>query len=509
MAARTCGVPAVGFDLAQRTDNAAPGGVAQHSPAVLVEDVGEQRAEAFGVGVLGGVPQHRQDRGQALRFVPGGGDRFGGGRLRAFGSKYGLEDFAGGARVPVVDGAVEPGVFVDREDAVGDRVEGGLLPGAAGGDVERFAGHVVGHQGMRGVDGGALRAVHGRRVRELDLGGDVRGREGDGAAVLVVFDLERTVLQAGGDGPGVAVADPVLASVDGEFPVVVAGDDPVPDPGAVAVVQLDADGLDLPGDDAVGAGAGGQVADAGGGGGEHEAAQPGGHVAMPGGVRLLQQRLGRAPDDPIVRGVEVQRGAIALAQLPGRGGLLRGGEAVQFGEFDGADLGGQQPQRAAGLDRGELPVVAEQPHGGAVAFGERAEGVEVAGAGQAGFVDQDHVAGSDVEERGGPGAVGGVGLVVGEVLVDELVEVFRRRAVQVAGQHRSRVGGGREGDQAAPLRGQDMLVGAHRGGLARTGWAETDREQGRVGGERDDHRLLPVVQPSAGAGLELCQLRPY
>jgi hypothetical protein len=110
--------------------------------------------------------------------------------LGAFGGEDGFEDFPCGAGMAVVDGAVHAGVFVDRQDAVGDGVEGGALAGAGGGHVQGFAGHVVGDQGVGGVDGGALGAVHGGGVQQLDVRGDVGGGEGEGAAVAEVSHLQ-------------------------------------------------------------------------------------------------------------------------------------------------------------------------------------------------------------------------------------------------------------------------------------------------------------------------------
>ena len=67
-------------------------------------------------------------------------------------------------------------------------------------------------------------------------------------------------------------------------------------------------------------------------------------------------------------GVERDRRRVALAQRQGGGrfGVVEAAvgvaEAVYFAEGDGADLVGDVAQDAAGGDRGELPVVTDQPY---------------------------------------------------------------------------------------------------------------------------------------------------
>jgi hypothetical protein len=144
-----------------------------------------------------------------------------------------------------------------------------------------LAAHVLGDEGAGGVDGGALGTVRGGGVQQLDMVMHVGGGEGDQPAVGEVADPQRPVVQAVDDVPGVAVLDPVPAGEQRQPPVVAPGDDPVAGPGQVAVPEPDAVCFDLPGGDAVGAGAGGQPGDVGGVGGGHQGDLPGEHVVLP------------------------------------------------------------------------------------------------------------------------------------------------------------------------------------------------------------------------------------
>ena len=84
----------------------------------------------------------------------------------------------------------------------------------------------------------ALGAVGGDRVPEIDVLGHIGRREEDRAAepATGLADGDRAVVADVGDGPGVAVAYPLLAVA--EAAVVAAGDDRVSDSGGGAAVQL-------------------------------------------------------------------------------------------------------------------------------------------------------------------------------------------------------------------------------------------------------------------------------
>ena len=137
--------------------------------------------------------------------------------------------------------------------------------------------------------------------------------------------------------------------------------------------------------------------DVGGAGGDQQGVESGGLVGFPGGERLVEELVPCSGSDPVVGGVELD--ALGAAVADREGGLCFVGvvEAVQVGELDGVGVVGEEAQGAAGLDRGELGGVAEEPDQGTAVAGIAGEPVEVAGAGHAGFVDEDQVAGLELE----------------------------------------------------------------------------------------------------------------
>ena len=62
---------------------------------------------------------------------------------------------------------------------------------------------------MHGVSGDTLGGVDGAGVAEAGGGTDVIGRQPDGVVAAVMCDGEPAVVAQGGDGPAVAVFDPV------------------------------------------------------------------------------------------------------------------------------------------------------------------------------------------------------------------------------------------------------------------------------------------------------------
>ena len=104
------------------------------------------------------------------------------------------------------------------------------------------------------------------------------------------------------------------------------------------------------------------------------------------------------------------------------GSFVGVGEAVQRGQLDCAGVGGQQSECAAGLDRGQLGGVAEQPDHRTGGLGVGDEPVEVAGAGHPGLVHHDHITGPQRV------AVCWATSVAGGVVVQVLVQVVRRTA---------------------------------------------------------------------------------
>ncbi len=165
--------------------------------------------------------------------------------------------------------------------------------------------------------------------------------------------------------------------------------------------------------------------------------------------------------------VEAERGGLAFAQREGGGAFCGVGEPEEFGEPEGAVVGLDVAQDAAGADRGELLVVADEPDA-AAALQDVGDGVvEGDGVGHAGFVDDHQGLGSDALVPGG-----GVAEAGGDV-PDE----FGERVVVAVhlGSELGCCGGGRgESDDVAAGRGPGHRQGVHGGGLARSG--RRDRE---------------------------------
>ena len=89
---------------------------------------------------------------------------------------------------------------------------------------------------MHGVGGDALGGVDGGGVAETGRLADIVGGESDGEAAAVVSDSQVAVSADMGDGPAVAVFDPVGGG-EAESSVVAAGDDHISDTGPVPVGQ--------------------------------------------------------------------------------------------------------------------------------------------------------------------------------------------------------------------------------------------------------------------------------
>ena len=87
--------------------------------------------------------------------------------------------------------------------------------------------------------------------------------------------------------------------------------------------------------------------------------------------------------------VEVECGGVAVAEGEGGGGFGGVGEAVQFGELEGAVGVFDVAEDAAGADGGELLVVTDQPDTPTQRGDEVDDSVEGEGVGHPGLVD-DH-----------------------------------------------------------------------------------------------------------------------
>ena len=126
------------------------------------------------------------------------------------------------------------------DDVVRVAVAGGhqvdVVRGAAAGhrDVEQLAALLAGGEGVAGVGGDALRAVHGGRVAQFGVLAHVAGGQRDGAVRVQVHHHQRAGALHLRHGPPVAVFHPVGAA-DRQCPVVEPGDDRVAGAGTVPV----------------------------------------------------------------------------------------------------------------------------------------------------------------------------------------------------------------------------------------------------------------------------------
>ena len=96
------------------------------------------------------------------------------------------------------------------------------------------------------------------------------------------------------------------------------------------------------------------------GGGEHERVEAVVAVVRPGGEHVLGEGGEVADVDPAVVEVEPERLGAPVAQGEGGGSFGGVGEPHQLGQVQRAVGGGDVAQDAAGADRGELLVVADE-----------------------------------------------------------------------------------------------------------------------------------------------------
>ena len=81
------------------------------------------------------------------------------------------------------------------------------------------------NQRMCGVHGGTLCTVHGQSVAQLDILAHVFGGKSDGAAMLHMAHLQRTILAHALDVPAVAILHEITACKDRQTAVIAAGHD--------------------------------------------------------------------------------------------------------------------------------------------------------------------------------------------------------------------------------------------------------------------------------------------
>ena len=109
------------------------------------------------------------------------------------------------------------------------------------------------------------------------------------------------------------------------------------------------------------AGAAVELGDEFAGGGEHDRVESGRSVGNPSGERILGRGGEVADVNTAVIEVEAECLGFAVAEGEGGGGFGGVGEAVQLGEPEGAVGVLDVAEDAAGADRGELLVIADQP----------------------------------------------------------------------------------------------------------------------------------------------------
>jgi len=204
---------------------------------------------------------------------------------------------------------------------------------------------------------------------------------------------QATVLPDISDGPAVAVFDPVGAG-EAKPAVIGAGDDHISDTRLIAIGQPHLRGCYC----AVKAMAAGSTVEFGdqvAGGGEHDRVEPSCPVGKPCVERILGGGGEVADMDPAVIKVEVERPRVAVAEGE-RGCRLGGvGEAMQFGQPEGAVGVADVAQHAAGADRAELLIITDQPDTRTPFESELDGGVQGEGVGHAGFINDHHCGRAD------------------------------------------------------------------------------------------------------------------
>ena len=264
-------------------------------------------------------------------------------------------------------------------------------PAAGQHGVQLLPGLRAGDQAVHGVGGDPLRAVHGGGVAQLNRLLHIAGGQPNSAAVAAVPHRQAAVAGDLEDGPPVPVLHPV-GGRQPQCPVVGSGDDLFADTGRVAVGQhRQPRGFGLVavrfGGEPVGAGPLVELADQFAGGGEHDRIQAVAPVGLPCREDLLGQRGEVADMDASLVEVEAERFGPAVAEGEGGGAFGGVGEPEQLGEPERAVGVGDVAEHAAGADRGELLVVADQPDTAAASDDEVDGGVKGEGVGHPGLVD--------------------------------------------------------------------------------------------------------------------------
>ena len=110
------------------------------------------------------------------------------------------------------------------------------VPAAGEHGVQLLPGLLPGQEAVHGVGGDALGRMDGAGIAETGRGAHIVNGQPDGQLAAVVPDGEVTAPADAGDGPPVAVLDPVGGG-ESESAVVAAGDDHISDASLVPVGQ--------------------------------------------------------------------------------------------------------------------------------------------------------------------------------------------------------------------------------------------------------------------------------
>ena len=186
------------------------------------------------------------------------------------------------------------------------------VPAAGEHGVELLPRFLSGQEAVHGVGGDALGRMDGGGVAETGRLADIVGGESDREVAAGVPDGQVAVLADMGDGPAVAVLDPVGGS-ESESAVVAAGDDHISDTRLIAVGQTHNRMRHIP-VEAMISGAPVEFGDQLAGGGEHDRVKSGRPVRGPGGEGILGGFGYVADMDAIVIQVEGEPRRVAFAE---------------------------------------------------------------------------------------------------------------------------------------------------------------------------------------------------
>ena len=293
-----------------------------------------------------------------------------------------------------------------------------------------------------------------------------------------------------GDGPAVAVLDPVSGR-ERDASIVRAGGDHIADTGLVSVPQTHL----WPGCGTVQTmitGSAVELSDELARGGEHDRVESGRSILNPSGEGILGD-LGEITDMNTAL-IEIEAECAGIAVPQGERGLCFGrvGEAVQLCETQRAVALLDVAEHAAGADRGELLIITDQSDTRPAVDGEPDGGVEGQSVGHAGLVDDDQ------RRRSDPVAQSGSPLLRSDQV--SLAKVSVRMPVCSPSTAAAAAGWG-EADDVAAVFGPREGEGAHGRGLPGAGGAIASCRR---------HQMCTSAGPGPLArGPGRCRSRPF